>query len=741
MEIRGTVEDIIYENEETGFKICYVRCGDDYITVKGTMPFLNVGEQIVATGKWMTHREYGEQLLVEQYEKALPESAEDIKGFLSSGLIEGVGAITAGLIVKHFGDRTLDVIINEPERMEAIRGISHNKAMKIHESVLLHSETSGVIMFFNRFGIGTACALNVYKEFGKDAVSVAESNPYKISAKVKGFSFKMADKIAMDMGLPHDSYNRVCACIVYRLEAATSEGHTFLPKEILFRDVMGYTDCNADCADASLCILMHDNEVVCVSGEYGVHVYLKYMFDCEKFVETKLDILSTTKFKMSKRTFDEAVVSFETSSGFVLDSIQESAVAAAGENGVLIITGGPGTGKTTIIKAIIHILEKDGKKCLLAAPTGRAAKRMSNACNRIAKTIHRLLEIDYSIEDKGRDSDNDNRYVSFKRNEENPLDADAVIIDEISMVDTVLMYHLLKALKNKTRLILVGDRDQLPSVGPGKVLRDIIDMKKYPVVTLNEIYRQEQDSLIAINAHSINNGNMPQLNVPVKDFFLIKRDTSQKCIDAVRDLCCSRLPKAYGINPMTDIQVIIPTRKGVCGVTNANKVLQECLNPASSDKREAVLHGVLFREGDRVMQIKNNYELEWEDVYDPSVKGDGVFNGEMGILERIDTKNNEAVVVFDDNRIVVYAFNEMTDIEHCYAITVHKSQGSEFDYCVIPVIDGVPMLMTRNLLYTAITRAKKMVVLVGTEERLKYMIDNNSEVLRYTGLGKSGDCR
>lgn len=738
MEIRGTVEDIIYENEETGFKICYVHCGDEYITVKGTMPFLNVGEQIIAIGKWVNHKEYGEQLLVEQYEKTLPQKAEDIKGFLASGLIEGVGAITAGLIVKHFGDKSLDVIVNEPERLEAIRGISHNKAMRIHESVVLHSETSGVIMFFNRFGISTTCALNVYKEFGKESVSIAESNPYKISARVKGFSFKMADKIAIEMGIPYDSYNRVCACIVYRLEYAFGEGHTFLPKTLLLDEVTDYIGCNVDCVDAALCILMHDKEVVCVNGEYGVHVYLKYMFDCEKFVENKLDILSTVKYKLSKRIFDDAVSSFETSSGFVLDNIQESAVAAAGENGVLIITGGPGTGKTTIIKAIIHMLEQDGKTCFLAAPTGRAAKRMSLACNKVAKTIHRLLEIDYKIEEEDRDIENDGRFISFKRNEENPLDADAVIIDETSMVDTLLMYHLLKALRNKTRLILVGDRDQLPSVGPGKVLRDLIDMKKYPVITLNEIYRQEQDSLIAVNAHSINNGTMPRLNAGDKDFFLIKRDTPQKCMDAVRDLCSFRLPKAYGINPMTDIQVIIPTRKGVCGVANANKVLQEYLNPESSKKREVILHGVLFREGDRVMQIRNNYELEWEDVYDLSIKGEGVFNGEMGIIEKIDAKSNEVVVIFDDNRIVAYTFNEMIDVEHCYAITVHKSQGSEFDYCVIPVIEGVPMLMTRNLLYTAITRAKKMVVLVGTEERLRYMVDNNAEVLRYTGLGKSG---
>ncbi|MBE7064331.1 MAG: ATP-dependent RecD-like DNA helicase [Ruminococcaceae bacterium] len=739
MEIRGTVEDIIYENDDTGFKICYVRCGDEYITVKGTMPFLNIGEQIIASGKWVNHKEYGEQLLVEQYEKALPQTAEDIKGFLSSGLIEGVGAITAGLIVKHFGDKSLEVIVNDPARLEAIRGISHNKAMRIHESVLMHSETSGVIMFFNRFGVSTNCALNVYKVFGKEAVTTAESNPYKISSKVKGFSFKTADKIATTMGLPFDSYNRVCACIVYRLECATGEGHTFLPRDILFREVTDYTGCSEDCVDASLCILMHDKEAVCVNGEYGVHVYLKYMYDCERFVETKLNILSATKFKISRRTFEDAVASFELSTEFALDEVQSSAVCAAGENGVLVITGGPGTGKTTIIKAIIHMLEKDGKRCLLAAPTGRAAKRMANACNRVAKTLHRLLEIDYSIEDKEQSGENDSRYVSFKRNEENPLDADAVIIDEVSMVDTVLMYHLLKALRNKTRLILVGDRDQLPSVGPGKVLRDIIDMKKYPVITLNEIYRQEQDSLIAVNAHRINNGGMPSLNVADKDFFLIKRDSSQKCIDAVRELCSVRLPKAYGINPTTDIQVIIPTRKGLCGVTNANKVLQEHLNPAAKDKKEVILHGVLFREGDRVMQIKNNYELEWEDLYDPSVKGDGVFNGEMGVLVNLNVKNNEAVVVFDDNRLVVYSFNEMTDIEHCYAITVHKSQGSEFDYCVIPVIDGVPMLMTRNLLYTAITRAKKMVVLVGTEARLRYMIDNNSEVLRYTGLGKLGD--
>ncbi|MBQ8827817.1 MAG: ATP-dependent RecD-like DNA helicase [Clostridia bacterium] len=739
MEIRGTVEDIIYENEESGFKICYVRCGDEYITVKGIFPFLNVGEQIAAAGRWEKHRDYGEQFVAETYEKFLPAAAEDIKGFLSSGLIDGVGPKTAGLLVAAFGDRTLDVIMNEPGRIEDVRGISHNKAVKIREAVLEHSETSSIVMFFNKFGIGTSCALSVYKTFGKESLSIAGDNPYKISSQVRGFSFKMADKIAMSVGIPYDSYNRVCACIIYRLECSYGEGHTFLPADVLLRDVCDYTNCSAACAEESLNILADNDETVCVTGEYGRHIYLKYMYNYERFIDEKLKSLSEISFKISSRTFNDAVKSFENSSGFVLDDKQKDAVRAAGENGVLIITGGPGTGKTTIIKSIIHMLEVDGKKCLLAAPTGRAAKRMANACGKDAKTIHRLLEMDYSINDGEDGSVRDNRAVSFKKNEKSPLEADAVIIDEVSMVDTVLMYHLLRAIKRKTRLILVGDRDQLPSVGPGKVLRDLIETESYKAITLDEIYRQESDSLIAVNAHKINTGFMPDFNVADKDFFLIRTQNPTACAETVKKLCSVRLPKAYGINPMTDIQVIIPTKKGVCGVVNINKELQSCLNPPSDIKAEATLHGVVFREGDRVMQIKNNYETEWEDLYDPSVKGSGIFNGEMGILTRLDVKNREASVVFDDNRLVVYDFAHMTDVEHCYAVTVHKSQGSEFDYCVIPVIEGAPMLMTRNLLYTAITRAKKMVVLVGTEKCIKSMIDNNSEVFRYTGLGKQGE--
>ncbi len=739
MEIRGTVEDIVYENEESGFKICYVRVGDEYITVKGIFPFLNIGEQISAVGRWESHREYGEQFVAESYEKFLPVAAADIKGFLASGLIEGVGQITAGLIVDAFGEKTLDVIINEPHRLESVRGISHNKAVKISQAVAGHSESSGIVMFFNKYGIGTSCALNVYKTFGKNALALVEENPYQISAQVKGFSFKMADKIGMSMGLPPDSYNRICACIMYRLEYSLGEGHTFLPADLLLRDVCDYTGCNMETAKESLGILQIQNEIVCMKGEYGVHVYIKYINMCEVYAESKLNELSNVNLKISNRTFNDAVKSFENNSGFVLDERQRDAVRAAGENGVLIITGGPGTGKTTIIKAIIHMLEMEGKKCLLGAPTGRAAKRMANACGKEAKTIHRLLEMDYMLDEGADSSSLDSHILAFKKNEESPLDADAVIIDEVSMVDTILMYHLLKAIRRKTRLILVGDRDQLPSVGAGKVLRDIIDTNEFKTITLDEIYRQESDSLIAVNAHRINNGQMPIVNNSDKDFFLMKKTNAPMCAELIKELCSIRLPKAYGINPMSDIQVIIPTKKGVCGTVNINKELQACLNPAEHKKQEAELHGVIFREGDRVMQIKNNYDAEWEDLYDPSVNGKGVFNGEMGILQSIDKKNRTVSVLFDDNRIVFYDFNKMNELEHCYAVTVHKSQGSEFDYCIIPIIDGAPMLMTRNLLYTAITRAKKMVVLVGLEERIRMMIDNNSEVLRYTGFGKQGE--
>ena len=465
-------------------------------------------------------------------------------------------------------------------------------------------------------------------------------------------------------------------------------------------------------------------------------IYQKYMYEAERYIENRLESLADTELSCNRKNVEKTIKFFEKENNITLAEKQCEAIRLSSNQGVLIITGGPGTGKTTIIKAIMRVIMSEGGVCFLAAPTGRAAKRMSLACGENAKTIHRLLEIDYVADKNGEVRDD--RSVSFRKNEKSPLNCDALIVDEFSMVDTILLFHLLRAVKNGTKLILVGDKDQLPSVGAGNVLRDIIASGKFETVVLDEIYRQDAKSLITVNAHCVNRGEMPELNAPDGDFFLMSRYDSASCIETLKELYKTRLPKKYGIDPMTDIQVIMPNKKGVTGSLAVNKELQAVLNPPSPKKREVEVAGVIFREGDRVMQIKNNYDLVWEGLYNPAITGEGIFNGEMGVISSIDVKNRIVSVVFDDNRLAFYDYTVLKELEHSYAITVHKSQGSEFDYCIIPIVNVTPMLMTRNLLYTAITRAKKLAVILGTRENLKMMIDNDSEVLRYTGLFKTG---
>lgn len=726
--LQGRIEEIIYENDENGYKICEVDCDGEYVTIRGSLPFLHIGERISALGHWETHKAYGEQFIVESYEKAMPTNQEDLYHFLASGLIPGVGAVTASAIVEAFGDSALDVMMEHPEQLASIRGISHNKAMKIGQAVQEQFQMSNIVMFFHRYAIGTHLAVKVYKKYGGSAVSVVESNPYRLVEDVPGIGFRTADQIAQTLGLPKDSYNRICAGLLHLLSESYQNGHVFLPEDLLLRQALSLLECSREDATHCLELLEQEVRIVILPGQYGRHVYLRYLFECEQYVAQKLGKLAKADFFLETRHIEDSVKQFEKRSGFSLDLRQREAIEAAGKHGVSIITGGPGTGKTTLIRAIIHLLFASGQRCLLAAPTGRAAKRMTEACGMEAKTIHRLLEINYAR------SDEPDLDVRFSKGEHDPLDTEAVIIDETSMVDLLLLYHLLKAITPGTRLIFVGDKDQLPSVGPGKILRDLIASHRFPVVVLDEIHRQENESLIAINAHRINQGQMPDLNVRDKDFFLLRRRNQQDCLQLVTELCADRLPKAYGIDPFQDLQVIIPTKKGVCGVRNVNVALQNALNPPSPGKKERELHGILFREGDRVMQIRNNYELEWQKTDQSLVKGNGVFNGEMGVLEHLDEKNKEATVIFDDDRFVIYSWDLLQELEHCYAVTVHKSQGSEFDYCIVPIFPTTPMLMTRNLLYTAITRAKKLAVLIGSEECLREMIGNNSEQLRYTSL-------
>ena len=733
-KIKGVVEEIIYDNDENGYKVIAIDTGSEEAVARGVMPFLNVGEYIVAEGTWETHNVYGLQFSVKSFEKQLPSDINGIKSFLASGLIAGIGPGLAGAIVDKFGQDTFNIIMFQPELLETVRGITAKKVKKISEAFTKHKESSETVMFFARFGVGTSLALKVYRMYGSDTITIVSENPYVLADNVDGISFRTADKIAMELGFPEESADRVMSCILFLLSGLYGEGHVCFEKDRLFYELRRNVLCGEGLFEECLENLKKYRKIVQCDINGECMVYLRDMFDAERYIEQRLIDISETPFRPDRKNIEKTIKFFEKENDIKLADKQKEAILKAGENGLLVITGGPGTGKTTIIKAIMRIIMAEGGVCFLAAPTGRAAKRMSLACGENAKTIHRLLEVDFAKTEEGEERND--RNISFKRNEKSPLKCDALIVDESSMVDTLLMFHLLRAVKPGTRLILVGDKDQLPSVGPGKVLRDVIDSGCFETVVLDEVYRQDQKSLITVNAHSVNRGEMPEMNSMEGDFFLMNRYDSDSCIATIKELCKTRLPKKYGIDPMTDIQVIMPNRKGVCGSIAVNKELQSVLNPPAAGKPEVELGGVIFRKGDRVMQIKNNYDLIWEDVYNPAITGEGVFNGEMGIVEAIDLKNKIITVVFDDSRLVFYDYLTARELEHCYAITVHKSQGSEFDYCIIPIVSVSPMLMTRNLLYTAITRAKKLTVILGTADNLKTMIDNDSEVLRYIGLFK-----
>ena len=648
--------------------------------------------------------------------------------FLASGLFNGVGNATAAAIVAAFGSDTYDIILNNPEKLAEVRGISHNKAMKIALSFKEHFKMSDIVSFFNKYGAGTKLALKAYQKYGDVAVSVIENNPYILIDDIPEVGFKTADKIGRTMGLSYDFSSRIYAGIIHCLKQALQYGHVYLPLQILVDEASLLLQIDESKILSSIDEMDILSKIILIKDESNsTIVYLPYMFYYERYIAKRLLDIKNYSFSIDEKNFDASISQFKNFAGYSLDENQISAVKQAGENGLTIITGGPGTGKTSIIRALVNFFTSCKRKCLLAAPTGRAAKRMTESCGFQAKTIHRLLEF------SGDESDDDSK-LTFKRDEDNPLDVDVMIIDEISMVDTILMYHLLKALPSDVQLILVGDKDQLPSVGPGNVLKDLIQSDLFSVVTLSVIYRQDNDSLITVNAHKINTGEMPELNHQNGDFFLISRNSVNECANAVVDLVTNRLPKTYSIDPFKDVQVLIPSKKGVSGSIYVNKMLQDKLNPAKEYKNEISLEDLIFREGDRIMQIKNNYRIKWFKKDSPEIDGEGIFNGEMGEVLQINNKTRELIVLFDDDRCAIYNFNELRQLEHCYAITVHKSQGSEFPYCIIALVGNPPMLMTKNILYTAITRAKKMVVVVGTREHIRLMINNDRQQLRYTGL-------
>lgn len=727
VEIEGTIEEVVFSNEINGYTVCEIRHSEGTATAVGFMPFINAGESVKVSGKWVTHPEYGEQLKVELYEKLLPKTGEAVEKYLASGVVKGIGPATAKRIVDRFGDDTLSIIQNNPEKLSEIKGISLDKASRIGAAFAEQKELRAVVMFLQQYGISPAYSAKIYKTFGDNAISEIKANPYRLADEVIGIGFRTADRIARNIGVDPHSKFRVCSGIRYMLSQSAAAGHTFVPQDKLKEYVSQLLDIEIDCIRDSLTSLLLEKSIVVENIDGMDRVYLSSFHYAETGVSRKLAELSAVIFEDRNQKLEGRIVEIQQEEGIQLAEMQVNAVSEAMKNGVLVITGGPGTGKTTIIKTIIKLLQSGGNEVVLAAPTGRAAKRMSETTGFEARTIHRLLEIGYT----GSGSE-----MEFLRTEGNPIDTDAVIIDETSMVDVLLMYHLLKAIQPGTRLILVGDADQLPSVGAGNVLNDIITSCMVKTVRLTEIFRQAEESMIIVNAHRINKGESPYLNRKDKDFFFIARGGSDEIVKTVADLCSRRLPVSYGYDPMRQIQVLTPTRKGSTGVYNLNIELQKVLNRGDGKKNEKAYRDFVFREGDKVMQIKNNYNIRWERPGYFEREGVGVFNGDAGIIQRIDNEEQRITVLFEDEKVVEYDFGILDELEPAFAITIHKSQGSEFPAVVLPVFPGPQVLMTRNLLYTAVTRARELVILVGSERTLYEMINNSSKTIRHSGLNE-----
>lgn len=729
ISLQGTVEEIIYTNEITGYTVCDIRCEKDIITAVGCLPFINPGEELKLTGKWVNHPDYGDQLQVEYFEKLMPQTAEAIKKYLASGIIKGIGPVTAEKIVDRFGDETLEIFRLNPQKLSDIKGISLQRAIQMGQAFSEQEGIRNLVMFLQGFGIKSSICMDIYKELGERAVEQIKENPYCLSERIPQVSFKTADRIALQIGFDPSSSFRIYSGIKYILHIAAANGHTYLYLEELSQRADSLLAIGMDGIEDALSLLLFNGEIYIEKNEDRDKVYLYIYYEAELNIARKLAALVSYKNDKLIDDIKNKLDSHQKEEGLVLDHLQEKAIEGALCSGVFVITGGPGTGKTTIIKSLISLLEQEGYKTELAAPTGRAAKRLSEATGREARTIHRLLEIGYSGND---------REMTFQKNEENPIEADFVIIDEMSMVDTLLMSSLLSAIPLGARLILVGDTDQLPSVGAGNVLKDVINSRLINTVRLTEIFRQAQESMIVVNAHRIIKGEKPFLNDREKDFFFVSRRSPENIIETIKDLCIRRLPQSYQYDPLKHIQVLTPTRKGLTGVQNLNIELQKVLNPPAKNKKEKKSRGYVFREGDRVMQIRNNYNLRWikrgQNKFDKLAEGTGVFNGDTGVINKIDLEGQNLEVLFEDDRLAEYDFSILDELEQAFAITIHKSQGSEFPVIIIPMYPGPPVLLTRNLLYTAVTRARELVVLVGEEKVLHKMVKNCRESQRYTGL-------
>ena len=724
-EIKGYVEHIIFRNADNGYTVMNFAGEEDEMTCVGTFSVISEGMYLKLRGEYIDHPTYGVQMKVESFEEQAPEDIQSIERYLGSGAIKGVGAALAARIVKKFKEDTFRIIEEEPERLAEIKGISERKALEISYQVEEKRELRQAMIFLQNYGISLNLAVKIYKQYGMEIYTIMKENPYRLADDIQGIGFRIADEIASRVGIRTDSDFRIRSGILYVLLQASGEGHTYLPQEELTRRTAGLLEVEPEYIEKHYMDLAMERKLILKEENGGVRIFSSSYYLMEANTAAMLRELDI-RYDVPKREMEDRIRRIEDQSGMELDELQKRAVEEAVLNGLFVLTGGPGTGKTTTINTIIRYFELEGMDICLAAPTGRAAKRMSETTGYEAKTIHRMLELNGAVEGN----------AGFERNETNPLEADVVIIDEMSMVDISLMHSLLKALVPGTRLILVGDANQLPSVGPGSVLRDIIDSGRYQVVRLNKIFRQASQSDIVVNAHKINEGEKITLDNKSMDFFFLKRYDADVIINVVIQLIKQKLPKFVDATPF-DIQVLTPMRKGLLGVERLNGILQQYLNPKSDSKAEKEVGSRIFREGDKVMQIKNNYQLEWEikSRYGlPIDKGMGVFNGDMGIIKEINEFAQTVTVEFEEGRVVEYSFKNLEELEHAYAITIHKSQGSEYPAVVIPLLSGPRMLMNRNLLYTAVTRAKKCVTLVGDEMVFEQMQHNVTEQVRYSAL-------
>lgn len=724
--IEAFAEETVFRNEENGYTVLVVKAGKARVSAVGAMPPIAAGEKLRITGEWTEHPVYGRQIKVTALEIEKPTTLSGIERYLSSGMVRGVGPATAKLLVRHFGEETLDALADE-ERLLEVPGIGEKRAAMIAESYLEQSQQREAMVFLQSYGVTPSLAVKIFKRYGESVQQVIRQNPYRLVDDVEGVGFKTADRIAAALGVEPDSEYRLGAGVRFALADATaSMGHCYLPRGELCAAAQRLLGCGEEAVESAIDAQLLDHRLtaqILPDGEDGetVAVYQSATFRAESEVAQRLTMLLEAMPESAATDIDAPLAELEAMEGIAFHEQQRRAIATAVSGGMTVITGGPGTGKTTIIKCIIRLLAVHGE-IALAAPTGRAAKRMSEACGMEAKTLHRLLEYG------GEEGD-------FARGPDNPLEIDTLIVDEMSMVDIFLMRSLLRALSPGTRLIMVGDADQLPSVGAGNVLADILASGAVPAVRLTEIFRQDEKSMIVYNAHRINRGEAPRLNAKGSDFFFERASSPADAAERIVRLCAERLPGFLGVDAVKEIQVLSPTKKGDAGVLALNRLLQERFNPASAGKHERARGETVFREGDKVMQTRNNYQLEWkrEGVFGWE-KGQGVFNGDIGFISEIDPEEHAVAVRFDDEREALYEGGELDDLELAYCISVHKSQGSEFPAVVMPVVGGPPMLLTRNLLYTAVTRARRLVMLVGREAAVDRMIGNAHTRRRYSAL-------